>query len=183
MSSPDSSPTVAVAGGCSREGASLEKDVALLMAALRINNGDEWEGKPQQETFRMFEGGPPVGEARPSSCSAEVAQWSGGLPARETDTRDDNSDSLNALMKDYVLAVHGLHLFDAQMAADGVCESATGERDAATDGAVVVKEEATVPSKAAADDSSSSATGVNLAEVAVLDRLPSITGKGKGEQC
>ncbi|KAG5508294.1 hypothetical protein JIQ42_08216 [Leishmania sp. Namibia] len=185
------SPSTAAVTENSRESASLESDVTLLMEALRINNRDEWEGKPQQEAFRLYEVVPPVGKSQPASCSAAIAAVARGLPPHQTDESTASSDSLNALMTDYVHAVRSLHAFDAQIAATGISESATGERGDAADG-VVSLEEATAPSKAAADDGSASTTDAKLAEaaapidmaelLAALDRLPSITVDKEGQR-
>ncbi|CBZ23151.1 hypothetical protein LMXM_03_0170 [Leishmania mexicana MHOM/GT/2001/U1103] len=192
MSSPYPPPTAAVTDN-SRDGAFLEKDLALLMAALRLNNSNDWAGKPQQETFRVYKTVPPVVTDQPSSCSVDV----GDAAARDSsphdpDKSDASSDSLNALMTDYVYAVRALRAFDARMVADGIRESATAETGHTGGGVADAKEEATTPCKAAADGGSSSAANTKRSEVAApvemaellaaLDLLPSLTIDEQGEQ-
>ncbi|CAG9567243.1 hypothetical protein LMJF_03_0170 [Leishmania major strain Friedlin] len=191
MSSPYSPPTAAVTDN-SQDDAFLEKDLALLMAALRLNNSDDWAGKPQQETFRVYETVPPAVTPQPSSCSADVGDAARGSSPHNSDKSDASSDSLNALMADYVHAVRALHAFDARTAADGIRESVTAEAGHTGGGVVDAEAEATTPCKAAADDGSCSAANtkcadaaapVDMAEpLAVLDPLPCLTIDAQGEE-
>ncbi|TPP53885.1 zinc-finger of acetyl-transferase ESCO family protein [Leishmania donovani] len=165
MSSPYSPPRAVVTDN-SKDDAFLVKDLTLLMAALRLNNSDDWAGKPQQETFRVYETMPPVATAQPSPCSADVGDAARGSSPHDSDKSDASSDSLSTLMTGYVHAVRALHAFDAQMAADGIRESATAEAGHTGGGVVGAEEEATTPCKAAADDGSSSAANTKRAEAA-----------------
>ncbi|CAJ1016057.1 hypothetical protein Q4I30_000837 [Leishmania utingensis] len=191
MSSLYSSSTSAVTDK-SRDGTFLESDLKLLMAALRDNNSDNWEGKPQQETFCVYQMAPPVATTLPSSSGAEVADAARGSSLHSADKSDDSSDSLNALMRDYVHAVRGLRAFDSRMAANSISENVTAEPGDATDGMVDAKKVATTPCKATVGDGNSSAVDAKLSEaaapvdmvelLAALDCLPPITMARKGQQ-
>ncbi|GET85519.1 hypothetical protein LtaPh_0301600 [Leishmania tarentolae] len=184
MSSPHSPPPVAVTDS-SRDNAALEKDLTQLMRALRLNNSDDWAGKPQQETFAVYKTVPPGGTAKPSSCSTRMGDAARGVPPNDSDNGDASSDSLTALMTDYVHAVRALHACDARAAAEGANESATAEEGHAGDGAVDAKEEATTPCQAVVDHDNSSAADTKHAEalapgkiaelLMALDDLPPLT--------
>lgn len=139
----------------------------------------------------MYETMPPVATAQPSPCSADVGDAARGSSPHDSDKSDSSSDSLSTLMTGYVHAVRALHAFDAQMAADGIRESATAEAGH-TGGGVVGAEEATTPCKVAADDGSSSAANTKRAEaaapvdmaelLAAPDLLPCLMIDEQGEQ-
>ncbi|KAG5511882.1 hypothetical protein JKF63_07707 [Porcisia hertigi] len=162
------------------------------MKALRMNNSDEWDGKPQQETFQVYEAVPPVDATRTATSSAADLVGTPRWPLlQDTGNNENGSDSLDGLMANYVRAVRDLRAFDERVAADGVSASTTVELNDATLDMAAKKHNATTPSKVAADDGSSfvreashagAAAPVDMAELlAALDRLPPITIKDKGQ--
>ncbi|KAK7195252.1 hypothetical protein NESM_000450700 [Novymonas esmeraldas] len=113
---------------------SLEDDLALLAAALRVNNSDTWAGKPQQQSFCVYDIAAASSAAdAPRATPAEQSSSGSAGGSGDGDDGDDGGHALDALMADYITAVRNLRACEARTrdAAGDVAASAAAPRASA----------------------------------------------------
>lgn len=107
---------------------SLEKDLGLLLAALDKNNNEEWEGKPRQERFRVYE---PLNSSspQPQPQSQEQQRRDESLPTASPPSKTENSQPISALL-DAQNSVAAAASVESQQAKKNQSEAARSSLDA-----------------------------------------------------
>ena len=111
-----------------RTSSSLEKDLGLLLAALDKNNNEEWEGKPRQERFRVYE---PLNSSspQPQPQSQQQQRRDESLPTASPPSKTENSQPTSALL-DAQNSVAAAASVESQQAKKSQSEAARSSLDA-----------------------------------------------------
>lgn len=115
-----------------RTPSSLEKDLGLLLAALDKNNNEEWEGKPRQERFRVYEplnSSSPQPQPQSQPQSQQQQRRDESLPTASPPSKTENSQPTSALL-DAQNSVAAAASVESQQAKKSQSEAARSSLDA-----------------------------------------------------